>query len=356
MRAGAERSAGSLVRAMRATRRSCSSRADRQVPEGNQLRWRRRQLRRSARLRRAIPRPTFAPSAPRCAGRFRPVADRERREAMPIPRRATYAPAPKKKVPTFAQARSLTRGARDSRRRDEGLSRAAHRAFRATRTETPPGEASLPARAVLAVLRRIAARGRPLQAAREYKNRYRRRRSLAFRALRYRESPQLRRLHNEPPNSVAPDRETRRDGAARAPTALSWARRCRWASRDRSVENLLRRSPHRTSSRARVRYPSFHSPSRPLESRRRQTRLNMRASSSRLKRTIVGRPCGQCIGFAQRCKRSTSVDISCGARGSPATVTLWHASVAHTRSRTSRCFGSSLRSSSIPPRSKLREP
>ena len=184
MRAGAERSAGSLARAMRATRRSCSSRAGKQVPEGNQLRWRRRPLRRSARLRRATyGQHSLRPrrDAPVDLGLWQIEKDEK---PCQIPRRATYAPAPKKRVPRFAQARSRARGALDSRRRDEGLSRATHRAFRAIRTETPPGEAALPARAVLAALRRIAARGRPLQATREYKNPFHRRRSRAFHALR----------------------------------------------------------------------------------------------------------------------------------------------------------------------------
>ena len=84
----------------------------------------------------------------------------------------------------------------------------------------------------------------------------------------------------------------------------------------------------------------------------RQTRLNMRAISSGPSRTIVGRPCGQCIGFSQACRRSTSVAISSASSVSPAIVTEWQASDAQTRSRTSRCFGSSLKSSRNPARSK----
>ncbi len=39
-------------------------------------------------------------------------------------------------------------------------------------------------------------------------------------------------------------------------------------------------------------------------------RLKSRAMRSGLSRTIVGRPCGQCIGFSQRCSRSTRPVIS----------------------------------------------
>ncbi len=42
----------------------------------------------------------------------------------------------------------------------------------------------------------------------------------------------------------------------------------------------------------------------------RHTRLNSRAIAPASSRTIVGRPCGQCIGFSQRCSRCTSAVIS----------------------------------------------
>jgi hypothetical protein len=50
-------------------------------------------------------------------------------------------------------------------------------------------------------------------------------------------------------------------------------------------------------------------------------RLNKRATASGSSRTMVGRPCGQCIGFSQVCKRSTSIVISDISSRSPARTT-----------------------------------
>ena len=52
-----------------------------------------------------------------------------------------------------------------------------------------------------------------------------------------------------------------------------------------------------------------------------QIRLNILAISPGAKRTIVGRPCGQCIGFAHTASRSPKLVISSNSKRSPATVT-----------------------------------